>query len=644
MDNNTDTAQAVYGTDTLVHDLDEFSQVNIAPESESDTGDALESIITGAELREEILRSVVDYRTELTVRDVLSAVRNGQTGMAMLLARHIYKDRFASEGSGSKATFYKCDGGLWSPDERDEHRDADNEVAIILRRTLDALPNGDKAFEKDRESVVAMLKNIPSCSSFNTVIARATQGNFGCCVPAGRWDQDLLTLTTPEGIVDLKTGEVRELLPSDFRRRCTNTSLLPAECSVEPTLWLNTLRESFKPIGMPEKPDEGMLKEAKAGVEKEKRAYETRERVGFTLGDNDPLDDDSNVRRALTAKDKVQQEYAVSMREYEDRLARWKSGEYLEQTIGFLQRFLGYCLRGDNREQKFMIFVGDKGRNGKGIICHTLREILGVYADEARSEMFMKGRQKDSGSATPELMALQGKRIVIGSENDRGDALNASFIKRVTGGDHISGRMLYGNEQSFKPTFVPILLTNYFPHIDTEDQALLTRCLCLSFQRTFVEEPDPENPFQGKIDTQLESKLRAEYPAILEWIVQGAILYEQKGRLNVPEFLKATSNSYRESKDILGTFLQECCTDQPDSDAPDESVREEASRLYGAYAQWSDENGLKSMSKPTFKERMTSKGYEHRKRSSNFYIGIRLNETGMDLFRAFFDRKRPGCR
>jgi len=321
---------------------------------------------------------------------------------------------------------------------------------------------------------------------------------------------------------------------------------------------------------------------------------------------------------------------------YEERLEKWKAGEYRKQMVDFTQRLLGYMLLGTNPEQKFVIFVGDKGRNGKGVLTHTLLKIFGNYVTSTRSETFMKARQHNSSSATPELVKLDGVRIVIGDENDRGDQLNATLLKRCTGGDLISGRQLYKSEITFKPKFIPLLLTNYFPYMDTEDMALFSRIICIPFDKTYKENPDADNPFEGQIDTDLERKLEAEYPAILKWIVEGAKKYLADGKLNIPEFIQLAGKEYKNSKDILGSFIDECCT-------IDEVEKISSRDLYSAYAQWCYESNIQHMRIQTFVERMGSRGFANKKNSKGYkeYKGIITNSLGAEMLEAYNKRKHP---
>ncbi|KAJ1394816.1 hypothetical protein B484DRAFT_439094, partial [Ochromonadaceae sp. CCMP2298] len=64
-----------------------------------------------------------------------------------------------------------------------------------------------------------------------------------------------------------------------------------------------------------------------------------------------------------------------------------------------------------------------------------------------------KNRKKNSGQASPEIMALMGKRVFVYSEGESSDKieLNNSSIKGICGEDAITGRHLYGQQQEFYP-------------------------------------------------------------------------------------------------------------------------------------------------------------------------------------------------
>jgi putative DNA primase/helicase len=67
----------------------------------------------------------------------------------------------------------------------------------------------------------------------------------------------------------------------------------------------------------------------------------------------------------------------------------------------------------------------------------------------------------DRGGATPEIVAIKGKRAIFINETDGSDHLNESRVKYLTGNDTMSGRDLFEGIINFRPTHKPLLRTNH---------------------------------------------------------------------------------------------------------------------------------------------------------------------------------------
>jgi putative DNA primase/helicase len=88
-----------------------------------------------------------------------------------------------------------------------------------------------------------------------------------------------------------------------------------------------------------------------------------------------------------------------------------------ENLAAYMRRFLGYCLTGSNREQVFVVAYG-AGENGKSTLLDTVRLVLGDYAMESPCETFLV--KKSGGTATNDLAAMRGRRMVIIGETPQG--------------------------------------------------------------------------------------------------------------------------------------------------------------------------------------------------------------------------------
>jgi putative DNA primase/helicase len=76
------------------------------------------------------------------------------------------------------------------------------------------------------------------------------------------------------------------------------------------------------------------------------------------------------------------------------------------ELIGFLKRFLGYCMTGYVTEHS-LVFLFGTGANGKGVFTSTVAGIFGDYAIVAPMEMFLASNVERHPT---EIARLKGAR------------------------------------------------------------------------------------------------------------------------------------------------------------------------------------------------------------------------------------------
>lgn len=245
-----------------------------------------------------------------------------------------------------------------------------------------------------------------------------------------------------------------------------------------------------------------------------------------------------------------------------------------EARAAYLLSALGYSLFGDQREQKFWLFIGKQGGNGKGTLMRTMDWILGEYSDWPNGALYMKPKHgdPDANQGNPALLKLQGIRFLPMSEPGGGQ-FNDELIKAHTGDDPISARPLYSNQYtSFRPTHTIVIAANEAPRVADVGGAMRDRVRVLSFNESFRG--------TEREDKDLEKKLKAEGSGILALLVQFARRYHETGHLEPePADVTEASDQFIEASDSLADFLAEWCVVGHQESATSD-------RMWDAYRDW----------------------------------------------------------
>jgi len=225
--------------------------------------------------------------------------------------------------------------------------------------------------------------------------------------------------------------------------------------------------------------------------------------------------------------------------------------------VRYVQKVLGSAIVGNSKQQEFYVFYGE-GRNGKGTTFETVKDVMGPLVDPIRSELITESRfEGNSKGADPELLDMQGLRIVWASETKQGAKLNIEKIKRFTGTDTLKGRLNYSNEiVSFQPSHTLLLLTNHKPRVGSNEYALWQRLRLIPFLLSFVD--NPTQPHERKRDVDLPERLLTERSGILNWLIEGCRLWQLEG-LEPPAEVTAATDDYQSNEDLAQAFLDARC-------------------------------------------------------------------------------------
>lgn len=321
---------------------------------------------------------------------------------------------------------------------------------------------------------------------------------------------------------------------------------------------------------------------------------------------------DKNLKLSKNTNCEVSfEEPTVWLKFLHDLLER-NNEEETQELIDFVRMALGLSLTGRTNKDQLFILYGS-GSNGKSTFVETVRKIFGDYGISMNSDLLIQNNNSSSQSNEFSMASLLGARFVSTSETGEGKKLDEVTIKKMTSGEQINAQIKHGKSFTFSPTFSPWMSTNNKPIIRATDFGTWRRMFFIPFLNTFSGE---------KKDINMPKKLKAEYPKILGWMIQGNVQLNElyKGLLPKPKCLEIALADYKREMDVIASFIQARCVEMA-------GYKTSAALIYQEYKNWCRDNTEYLMSETKFKLELPKRGYSLVKDANAGlqYVGLKLD-------------------
>lgn len=286
------------------------------------------------------------------------------------------------------------------------------------------------------------------------------------------------------------------------------------------------------------------------------------------------------------------------------RIFLWK--QFLEQVLpdvhlrDALQMFLGasFVERREAKIEKLLLLVG-RGANGKGVINQTILGVLGDYVG-TKSIGALCSRGIDGEES---LALINGKKLNFATEMSVDDFKRRDArLKTIVSGERASARFRY--ERGFDAENIPLLMSsaNRIPYFDASDDALIRRIYPIPFDVVVPEE---------RRDPTLPQKMESEYPAILNWILDGRDKFVKNGYSLPPEVhLKRLMQDGHAERNTAVLFMEKngykAKIDGVEL-VPKNVIPQK--ELYRRYEQWCLNNGVMMQTRPAFVQALEEHGF-----------------------------------
>lgn len=263
-----------------------------------------------------------------------------------------------------------------------------------------------------------------------------------------------------------------------------------------------------------------------------------------------------------------------------------------EEIAAYVQRLLGYSIIGEV-EQEILPFALGGGGNGKTALFEMVAGVLYQYAATSPNNFLMEQRQQQHPT---EIARLSGARFVMCSEVNEKDKFDEAKVKRLCGGETLSGRFMGKDFFDFRPTHQLWLAGNHQPGVESGGEAFWRRLRLIPFDHT-VAKADRQKGLSALL-------VREEGHIILGWMIAGAAAYAAGG-LQEPAAVEVATASYAASEDNVGRFIEDCCHLAP---ATPMQVTATVAKLWEAYEQWCRANIEQPISKRSMASRLAAHG------------------------------------
>jgi putative DNA primase/helicase len=133
-------------------------------------------------------------------------------------------------------------------------------------------------------------------------------------------------------------------------------------------------------------------------------------------------------------------------------------------------------------------------------------------------------------------------------------------------------------------------------------------------------------------DETLPEKLRAEWPGILRWMLDGCRDWQQGGGLRPPAAVINATAEYLEAEDSLAVWIEERCERGP-------NYKAQSSVLFSSWSSWAEEAGEPMETMKWFSASLENRGFQKKKTNGGrFFLGLRPKPSDGHAYEAEWDR------
>jgi phage/plasmid-associated DNA primase len=229
--------------------------------------------------------------------------------------------------------------------------------------------------------------------------------------------------------------------------------------------------------------------------------------------------------------------------------------DLLEFNLGWL----GYCLTGETKEQKFLMMIGYSAGNGKSTMAKMFMHSLPIYSEKIDKKTFTIGY---NNSHKQFARIKKPVRFVCIEEMDR-TKLDTDLLKNFVDGDKHINEVLYKTTENIKLYCKIYCTSNKDPNFES-DEGMKRRGLLVTLTNRFLDKREYDS-LQDKTgvylrDTKLDSKFEYndDYKmAFISILIPYAKKYYDTDELYTTVDVKEGFINLCNDNDMMKTFIED---------------------------------------------------------------------------------------